>query len=377
MGSLDSSRPPQNFESKKEFLDFLYYMMVSAFESSEFGEPRGRPRLLKTYLMEANRGLPETNDGTDLVIERKGTNVPEISILVLRQVSTEKSVRFYVDTTDRRFWLLHTNDLAREARELFDKLVFSPNVAFDKIWLPTQMIQKIADLPRNSFRGFGLYYKDFFELNEQTEKPVKWLRMGVSGSSSMDALEALRSKDKLRSSLAYSNIRVRRGDLKEYVIDELGYEGRFIARRGNSIDAYASLIELTRQMYKTTLEAIERNSLGIKQIENRTLIQGQAFDFSFEREIEDISLFLDILTNSKEPFRLWGLKNKITNDGFQVFGVDLHTGDSIDLEISPYLLRIYLPEGSCGNTVLRLYTNLQHYFDSELKLNEEPLQIGE
>jgi hypothetical protein len=352
-------------------------MMISAFEGSEFGETRGRPRLLKTYMMEANRGLPENNDGTDLIVEKKETNVPEISILYLKQVSTEKSVRFYVDTTDRRFWLLHTNDLARDARDLYDKLVFSPNTAFDKIWLPTQMIQKIADLPRNSFRGFGLYYKDFFELNEQTEKPVKWLKMGVSGSSSMDALEALRSKDKLRSSLAYSKIRVRRGDPKEYVIDELGYEGRFTAIGGRSIDAYASLIELTRQMYRSTLEAIERNSLGIKQIENRTLIRGQAFDFSFKREIEDINLFIDILTNSKEPFRLWGLKNKITNDGFQVFGVDLHTGDSIDLEISPYLVRIYLPEGSCGNTVLRLYTNLQHYFDSELTLNDEPLQIGE
>jgi hypothetical protein len=377
VGSLDSSGSPRDFASRKEFFDYLYYMMISAFDKTEFGETRGHPRLLKTYMMEANSGLPKTIGGTDLIVEEKGTSLPDISILVLRETTTKKSARFYVDTSDKRFWLFHTNSLAEEAGDLFDTLVFSPTAAFDKLWLPRQMIQEIADLPRNSFRGFGLYYKDLFEPSEQTEKPVKWLRMGVSGSSSIDALEALRSKKKILSSLAYSNIRVRRGDPKEYVIDELGYEGRFIARRGNSIDAYVSLIELTRQKYRSTLEAIERNSLGVKQIENRTLMQGQAFDLCFTREIEDMNLFIDILTNSKRPFRIWGLKNKVTEDGFQVFAVDLHTGDSIDLEVSPYLIRLYLPEGSCGNTVLRLYTNLQHFFDSELKLNEEPLQTGE
>lgn len=37
-------------------------------------------------------------------------------------------------------------------------------------------------------------------------------------------------------------------------------------------------------------------------------------------------------------------------------------------------MRIYLPENSCGNTILRLYTNLQHYFDSNVKLNEEEIE---
>ena len=61
--------------------------------------------------------------------------------------------RFYVDTSNRRFWLLHTNDLAKHARYVFDSLVYSPKAAFDKVWLPMQMIQKVANLPRNFFEG--------------------------------------------------------------------------------------------------------------------------------------------------------------------------------------------------------------------------------
>lgn len=376
VSSLDSSGSPPKFESRKEFMDFLGELMIASFEITEdiYGETRGRPRLLKTYIMEANRGLPESGGGIGVSVNKLGTQLPDVTILRLEHANVRAT--FYVDTTDRRFWLLHTNDLADDTRYLFNRLAFSPEASFDKVWLPTEMIQKIANLPRNVFRGFGLDYLDYFALNRQDERPVEELKMRVSGSSSIEALDALKNRAKLRNSLSYSMIRVRRGDRQVFAINELGYEGRFTARGGSSIDDYSSLVELTKKIYKNTIEAIERSSIGVKEVENRTLIEGQAFDFILEREIVDLELFIDILTSSKQPFRLWGLKNKISKDNYQVLGVDLHTGDSIDLEISPFLMRVYLPKGSCGNTVLRLYTNLQHYFDSNLKLNDKPLQIG-
>ena len=366
---------PPKFETRKEFLEFLYNMMVVSFEKTEytFGETRGRPRLLKTYIMEVNRGLPEQTEGFGMIIHKEKTALPEVEILTLEHNNIR--ARFYVDTTDRRFWLLHTNALSKYARYLFDRLVYSPKATFDKVWLPMQMIQKISNLPRNSFRGFGLEYLDYFDLNRELEQPVAELRMRVSGASSLNALNALRHEEKIQNSLAYSMVRVKRGEPKNFVIDEVGYEGRFTAIGGSSIDDYVSLIEITSKIYKNNLEMIENNSLGIKQVENRTLIEGQAFDLILKREIEDVGLFADVLTTSRKPFRLWGLKNKITKDYFQVFGVDLHTGDSLNLEISDHLVRVYLPKGSCGNTILRLYTNLQHYFDSNIKLNDEPFQM--
>lgn len=350
--------------------------MVTSYEKTEdtFGEARGRPRLLKTYIMETNRDLPEQISGFGIQVHKEKTTLPEINILTLEYAN--RRARFYVDTTDRRFWLLHTSALSKNARFLFDRLVYSPKASFDKVWLPMQMIKKIANLPRNSFRGFGLKYLDYFDLNRELEQPVAELKMRVSGASSLSAFNALKSETKIENSLAYSMVRVKRGDPKNYVINEVGYEGRFSAIGGSSIDDYLSLIENTSKIYRNTIELIESNSLGIKKVENRTLIEGQAFDLILKREIEDVRLFADILTTSKKPFRLWGLKNKITKDYFQVFGVDLHTGDAINLEISDHLIRIYLPKGSCGNTVLRLYTNLQHYFDSNIELNDEPLQMN-
>jgi len=379
VSSLDSSFPLPEIETRKDFMDFLGDMMTASFELEveeiALEETRGRPRLLKSYIMEANADLPSKTDLTSLRISRTNTKLPEVSVLSLAYGTMR--ARFFVDTSDKRFWILHTNDLANHTNRLFRRLVFSPEASFDRTWLPIELMQKVSSLSGNSFRGFGLAYQDFFASNGEGELPVEELRMRVSGSSSIDALEALRDKEKLRRSLSYSMVRVRRGNRLNYVVEELGYSGRFIARGGSSIDDYVSLIEITRKMYRNTVETIERNSIGVKEIEGRTLVEGQAFDLTLDREIEDIDSFVDRLISPTLPFRLWGIKNRISKNMIQVIGVDLHTGDSVDLEVSPFLIRIYLPKGSCGNTVLRLYANLQHYFDSATKLNGEPLQISE
>ena len=377
MSSLDSSVPSPEFETRKEFMEFLGELMIKSFEhetEKTVGETRGRPRLLKTYIMEVNR-LPSEFELTSMKGSLRATKVPDVSILSLEYANMH--ARFYVDMSDKRFWMLHTDDLADHTNNLFRRLVFSPEASFDRAWLPVEMIQKVSSLAGNRFRGFGLSYRDFFALNGEEERPVEELRMRVYGSSSMDALKALKDKEKLRRSLSYSMVRVRRGNSSSFVIEELGHEGRFIAMGGSSIDDYVSLIEITKKMYRTTIEAIERNSIGVKEVKGRTLVEGEAFELTLERGIEDIDSFIDQLANSMPPFRLWGMKNKISTELYQIIGIDLHTGDPIDLEVTPSFIRIYLHKGSCGNTVLRLYSNLQHYFDSAIKLNGERLQVNE
>ncbi len=77
---------------------------------------------------------------------------------------------------------------------------------------------------------------------------------------------------------------------------------------------------------------------------------------------------LDKLLSSTKPFRLWGLKRQINKDYYKAVCVDLHTANKLTMEASPEWIRIYLPYGACGNTVLRLLTNIQQYYDSGAKL---------
>ncbi|HVP93046.1 MAG TPA: hypothetical protein VMS94_04825 [Acidobacteriota bacterium] len=373
--SLEPIFPRVNFKSRKEFMDFLEDMMAASVEEEAeaevIEETRGRPREMKTYIMESNNGLPKIRTATSLIAFQSPTDLPEISVLKLEYEG--KSAVFYIDASDPRFLVLYTNDLADITDPLYTRLVNSTSNYFDKIWLPTKMLDKISQLTGNAFRGFGLMFDDLFAQQEPEEQPIHELRMNVSGASSAEALEALSDKKDLRRSLSRSMVRVRRGNKTTFVADELRFTGRFITKTGTSSEDHVSLVETTRKLYRNLIEEVERSSIGAKRVEERTLIEGQAFDLVLEREIEDIGLFAAKLLTPDAPFRLWGLRNKVSQEMSQIIAVDLHTGDPIDLEITTSLIRIYLPKGACGNTVLRLYTNLQHSFDSTIRFNDEKL----
>jgi hypothetical protein len=69
-----------------------------------------------------------------------------------------------------------------------------------------------------------------------------------------------------------------------------------------------------------------------------------------------------------KPFRLFGLYSRSDDNRVDVEAIDLHTGDPLSVEITPQWMRVYLPRGSCGNVVARLFTNLQHALHSDIEL---------
>jgi hypothetical protein len=81
------------------------------------------------------------------------------------------------------------------------------------------------------------------------------------------------------------------------------------------------------------------------------------------------------LTASREPFRLWGLAS-VRRGIAEVEAVDLHVGQTLQLDIGSRWMRVYLYEGSCGNTVARLVSNLQHRFDGALTLKDVDLDAA-
>jgi len=354
-------------------MQYLENMMIAAEETKKEEavgvETRGHPTELKTYIMESNNGLPRIQGSESLRVFPSPTKLPQISVLRLEY--SRLSAIFYLDATDPRFLLLYTNDVADITDKLYSRLVESSTNSFDRIWLPTEVQDKISHLSGNVFRGFGLSFNDLFALEKRRELPIDELRMSASGVRSGRALEALNKDTMLKRSLCYSKIKVERGNSQSFVTDEVRFNGRVITKSGQSIDDHVSLIEIIRKIYRNLIEEIEQNSIGTRQVEGRTLIEGQAFELILDRQIEDLDRFSERLLSSSKPFRLWGIVNKISKDMRQIVAVDLHTGDPLNLEITPSLIRIYLSRGACGNTVLRLYVNTQHGFDSAIRFNGE------
>lgn len=373
--TLNPILPPKSkFESRKEFLEVLEGMLIHSGKESETiiptsDETRGRPPELKTYIMESNNSIPNIEAVSTLDAREIQTNLPKISILELKYGG--RFTFFYIDKSDPRFLVLYSNELAEFTDLHYDRLVSSTANKFDKTWFPTETLDTIVHMHGNKFRGFGLSFSDRFSLEREEDQPLRELTMDVTGSISEEALKALGEREVLRKTLSYSKVRALRGDKEAYVVDDIRFDGRLISKAGDSIDDHVSLVDGIKKKYRELIENIERNSIGTKRVEDRTLVEGQAFDFNLERKIPNVDSFLDYILNPTNEFRLWGLRNKISKNRRQIVAIDLHTGDTFDLEITPYLIRIYLPKGSCGNVILRLYVNLQHTFDSGIRFNDE------
>lgn len=48
--------------------------------------------------------------------------------------------------------------------------------------------------------------------------------------------------------------------------------------------------------------------------------------------------------------------------------MDIDNGDKFSIEMTAEWIRLYLYGGGCGNTALRIFTNLQHYYDPSATL---------
>lgn len=360
--------------SRKEFMDCLSSMIIPPKEESEDGEQRGRMRELKTYLIESNKGFPSEIHGDNFTTVMENTGIDDLKILYARNQRGEPYASFFVDLADRRFISLYTNSEAKDTHFFHSQLAKLHKYSFDHTWLTTGMLKDVAGVGGNRIDGVGISYKDIFANKDYSEEPDEGWRVDISGGKMAGrALQLISGDEVIKKRSAYDRVRILRGDkqsLTDFVTDDLDYNGIFAIRTGKSVYDHVTLVELVKEKYQKQMKTIEDNSIGLRQINNRMLYEGKAFDFEFKRNISDWELFLDKMFNSSQPFRMWGLKEKVEEGYYSILAVDLHTGDPVDLEIANNFMRVYLPKGSCGNVVLRLFVNLQQNFDSTISCKE-------
>jgi hypothetical protein len=336
--------------TRKEFMDALDTMIAPPkMDVTDSGETRGHPTLLKSYLLETNAPLLQSYlfDHTLGIIEDTGLDA--IKILTMQtQPDSQKSyeAQFYLDVSDNRFLVLHTNYRAEETHPFVEKFVTSGKYEFDNAWLSTNSMKRLAESSGNKGYGFQVDYEDYFDRKEDADDitPQDDFRLDTTGAISNKALSLLK--------------------LDPLVRREITYDGRFSVIKGKSVDDHIVLVDSMKSDYVRQVKEVESRSIHGNT--KSRIIEGAAFDFEFERDVIDWNRYLGIMFNAKSPFRLWGIKSKVSEKAFRVLAVDMHTGHPVDFEITDHLIRAYLPSGSCGNVILRFFVNLQRYFDSEI-----------
>lgn len=322
---------------------------------------------LKTYVIESN--ISEINsDSIKGPFVIKNTSDPTLKILNVT-FNKNNSLYFYLDISDMRFWKLHSLYDSKMTEDVIKKLVEFNNSRLDYLWLSSNLLERYMKFGKNN--GFGIKFKNKF-IKENNEEEIKNISMRFWGGGAEEVINDLKENPRLVRGISISSIGINNQIEEGYSKENIANFGRFTMMKGNSLEGHLNLVEKIKTDYAEKLELIEEQyRFTVKPNKNGLKLSGTPLYIDFQKPQENLVDLVDKLVSSVNPFRLSGVK-QIENESFiRVFGLDLHTNDLVNLEVTPNWIAIYLNYNSCGNVVTRLVSNLQTHLTSQVKLMGE------
>ncbi len=148
------------------------------------------------------------------------------------------------------------------------------------------------------------------------------------------------------------------------------FDGK-VTNRSNSFADHRQHLEFVLKLYKQATETTERVTWqGVEKTNITTHNLAQTFvgapvilRFSESLSQGVFDKFIESTFRRTNSFRLWGNPIILGPSKVHVYGVDRHLWQQLFLEITECQIVAIIPEGTCGNTVHRLVTNVQQYLD--------------
>ncbi len=386
---MASSAAARDISTRQQLFDLLQSQMQVTYEGlKEEKRLDFESSLIKTYLFEvdcpdearSDEGVPLRQFVQRLFspLERKGTLVfaaqkEEEGFFELNLKHRSQAAILYLDTvTDSRFWLGFSISNATTLDWWIENLSRA-QVAFDTVWLWPTFLETVQG--RGVPRGFGLDY-DYRKLENDPETTT-YLKMQLWGGRETDHLyQLLKNDERFRDKVVLSKIRLKEFsqpyDEQLFALQDLKYQGKFTTR-GTDFSTHLATVSFVRESYARQITNIENNySLHWEEVEGGNVrLEGSAIHFiphGFEIPVQS---FCEHVLNGTNPFRLIGFTHMISSFSAYSQVVDLHTGGKLSLEVHPDLITLYLPEGVCGNSVARFYTNLQHFLSTQISVETD------
>ncbi len=382
-------------ESRAQLFDLLQDVMDVSYshllEGRRLEYERG---LLKSYILETDLFRDEEKLSNEKKVKQfiKQSLTPEAkarTLITIRETDEEKFYEIecttnkhqstiYLDaSTDDRFWLAYSISNSTSTDWWLDRVV-STNPNIDYAWLWPRFLEGVQQ--RGLPRGFGLDY-DYRRFEEESEV-TSYIKMQLwGGADTAVVYETLKGLRELNGKIVLSKVRVkslRDDDIEpekenlHFALEDIKYTGKFTVR-GTDFGVHNRNLNRVRASYAEIVRSVE-NMCGLSWDVDQTggvILDGYAINFIPQNLTLDVLSFCERVFSGSLPFRLLGMINLKHDNYATVNVVDMHTGGKLFFEISPDLITVYLPSATCGNTIARLYTNLQHYLNSNFEVEAD------
>lgn len=289
------------------------------------------------------------------------------SVVTVQTIVDEDPITAYLDFSNPRFWLLHS----MSDSDSLDRLVshwINDLPELDRAWFPVGLLNLYS--LKGKLRGIGLDYSNKWyqeakyaadvERGDPSSYNESVFKMQLRSRQAGRVLKTMQSEHGEPHSARLSKVSVE----IDGSISDIKYDGK-VTGRGKSFTHHVATTSSILDTYAEQIRLVERNYAiaGVKDGTGITL-SGSPITFKLPTPIEDLKVFCDAMFSASEPFRLWGDPVRVSDRLYRIHGLDLHSARTLAFEVSPTFIRVYLPRGSCGNSVLRLYTNLQARYDA-------------
>ena len=342
---------PINIRNRVELRETLQQSLLSISETDEETKPE---RMFKGFIIESNVPSPL------LLKEQQGFEVNTTDETSLNLLRVGENL-FYIDSLDPRFWLVYTSERSNEATSTLRKIIEKENSLLDGIWFSSKGLSKILSLGKSV--GFGIKYENKFV--EGSDEYLDTMSMQVRGGRPERILNMLKTNPDTKDGVRLSKVGLQYKSIKT----DIYYSGKFVINKGGQIDEYFDLLNNIKDKYKSSILKIEENNrIGIVRYENSFSLKGEVITIEFSKRLEDLEKFIGIIFSGNKPFRVLGIKYKLEDGYYKVYGIDMHSYHKITFEITSDYIRIYLGKHSCGNIITRLFANLEQYFQPNIKI---------
>jgi hypothetical protein len=352
-----------SIQSRRDLFERFQHTMEGTYdELVDDQELQPGQTMLKTFLIESNVSPDELSDRVD-VVESREVDFDLQEIIIRRKGSKHT---FFLDYEDTRFWTFYTLEESEDAKNVVSDMISGVRNGLDYTWMPIEQQRQIIEM--GEFRDVGVSYEAdevFSEDYIDNRLAFGDLSVRSSGRGTRTLFDILDSHEELSSFLSLSSVGIKREVDGSFVLERITHSGRFTTSGGNSVQLHLDTVAEIKQRYASLLGRIEdHHRLSYTSGNHGVRMSGTPLVIELDNEIEDVSEFIKNTVTAKNPLRLWGAKTKLDDQYWKVKGVDLHNNDKFTMEICPEWIRLYLGEEACGNTALRIYSNLQRHYDS-------------
>lgn len=344
--------------------------------------------LLKSYIVETDAREDAPYEQLRVIAQEPDTAVsPTDDELLFGLTMGEAS--FMVEALSDRFMVFHSLDSADVADVAITRI--TETRLADSTWFNSDFLHDLLSLgkPLGFSTSFDSTYfskrsrpETRLALGQQHQTPegvdtdetrgISSLNIRMSGRDAAFALSVLEENKYLATHLPLATAKIKYG-LDAPNIDEVRYDGRLVAR-GPSFAEHMRLVSSLHDPYEAWLEETEAN-ISFKAVRDDGVVSldGEPIVISFEGLDIDIDpeRLLPRLMSGTRPFRFWGVPYASAAESLYVTACDLHGAGTLRIDLTPRLMRVYLERGTCSNSVLRLYVNLQQTLSRDL-----PLEAG-